>query len=119
MYAYDEQNGNKTLTIDNLSVQATDLTASKRSADIQNFYKIAMQTAEGDVVSYYAFDATPVSGTSYYRIKAIDAKGTFKCSNIGVGAKTEFTGYPNPLFGNTLNLQFANLNKGKYLAELF
>ncbi|MDB5256512.1 MAG: hypothetical protein JWM14_1207 [Chitinophagaceae bacterium] len=50
--------------------------------------------------SYWAYDASPIAGTSYYRIKQTDTDGTFMYSSIVVvsdeGLQTQINVFPNP-----------------------
>ena len=72
---------------------------------------------------YGWFDTKPVQGNNYYRIKVVDKTGEIKytrivkvnISKLGSGISV----YPNPVKGNLMNVQFVNLQKGKYNVILY
>ena len=72
---------------------------------------------------YSWFDTKPVAGNNYYRIKVVEKTGEIKYTrivkvNIGkVGSGISV--YPNPVKENLMNVQFANLLKGKYNVVLY
>jgi hypothetical protein len=73
--------------------------------------------------SYSWFDVNPINGANYYRIKAISLNGEVKYSSIVVvrlnNKVAQLTLYPNPVTGNTLQLQLTNMEKGNYNVTLF
>ena len=76
----------------------------------------------GSNQAYNWLDVNPANGINYYRIKSVDANGGFKFTSIvkvvlGKGAPS-FTISPNPVEGNTVNLQFANKPGGNYTIRL-
>ena len=76
----------------------------------------------GSNQAYNWLDVNPANGFNYYRIKSVDANGGFKFTSIvkvvlGKGASS-FTISPNPVEGNTVNLQFANKPGGNYTIRL-
>ncbi len=82
----------------------------ERSADGKNFSPVLTKKAQGNsssLVSYNAIDNSPLSGTSYYRLKMVDLDGTFEYSKL-VAVNAEGTlqvlAYPNPSQGNGINL---------------
>lgn len=88
----------------------------ERSENGRAFSPAATLEAKG-IGSYNWLDATPLKGTSYYRIKAVDKDGSAMYSTImkvSLEGKGEFTVSPNPVKGNKINLQLANLEKGTY-----
>lgn len=74
-------------------------------------------------VSYNWFDADPVNGTNFYRVKAIDRTGNTRHSDIVsvVAGKGEpgMAVYPNPVVGSTFKVDMNNLVKGMYLLNLY
>ncbi len=94
----------------------------ERSENGQLFTKIASVTAAGKA-SYSSFDATPLAGNNFYRIKAVLKSGSVKYSavvKVKLGNdKGDITLYPNPVTNKTVTLQLNNEPKGTYLVELF
>ncbi|MFM2358560.1 MAG: hypothetical protein RLY16_553, partial [Bacteroidota bacterium] len=98
----------------------------ERSADGRTFGSIGNVTATGNNVSrdldYTWLDATPLSGTSFYRVKSIGNAGEVKYTNIvrvQIGnVKPAYTISPNPVEGSTVNVQFKNQPKGRYNLNL-
>lgn len=72
---------------------------------------------------YGWFDMKPVAGNNYYRIKVVEKTGEIKYTRIvKVNISKAGSGisvYPNPVKGNKMNVQFANLPKGKYNVILY
>lgn len=73
--------------------------------------------------SYGWFDANPVQGNNYYRIKIVERTGAVKYTQIvkvtiGSGASSVSI-YPNPVKGTTMNVYFTNMSKGKYAVVLY
>jgi hypothetical protein len=96
----------------------------EKSADGTNFSKINTTASKpGTINTYNCFDQSPISGTNYYRIKTISLSGDVKYSKIVVvklsskGASLEV--YPNPVKGNSVQLQLSNWEKGNYSVTLF
>lgn len=89
----------------------------ERSTDGRTFTKVAEQTAANTDL-YNWLDASVANGTHFYRIRAVDQNGTFRYSSVvkvvvGSG-KAGITVSPNPLTGNFVNLQYSNMEAGKY-----
>lgn len=93
----------------------------ERSADGINFVKQNTTAAIGNSsfpVNYNWFDAAPLNGNNFYRIKAFDKTGLTKYSTVvkvtiqalpsGIVIK------PNPVSGSNLGLQMNNMDKGTY-----
>jgi hypothetical protein len=74
-------------------------------------------------LSYSYSDATATTGTVYYRVKAIDNVGTVSYSKIvslKLGAITaQFSVFPNPVSGNSFNLDLGKLSTGKYTVSIY
>jgi hypothetical protein len=93
----------------------------ERSADGKNFSALLTKKAQGNsvaLVSYQALDNSPVSGTSYYRLKMVDLDGTFEYSKM-VSVSNEgavwVRAYPNP--SNGREVQFQALNGDKLVLQ--
>jgi hypothetical protein len=96
----------------------------EKSANGTNFSKINTTASKsGTSNTYNFFDQSPISGANYYRIKTISLNGEVEYSKIVVvklnskGASLEV--YPNPLKGNSVQLQLSNWEKGNYSVTLF
>lgn len=88
----------------------------ERSADARQFTSIGRVTAAGNSSTekrYSLTDAAPMEGNNYYRLKLVDADGTFKYSNIILlkilGNKATISVFPNPTT-KTLNVLLGGLN---------
>lgn len=92
----------------------------ERSANGKDFSPISNVAAAGNT-SYSVFDATPIAGVNYYRIKATDKDASLKFSSVVavniLKNKAEIVVAPNPV-KNNFNLQFAGLEKGNYTVKL-
>ncbi len=96
----------------------------EKSANGTSFSKVNTTPAKaGTSNSYNYFDATPINGANYYRIKAISLNGDVKYSTIVVvrlGDKgTTLSVYPNPVKGNTVSIALNGLSKGNYTLSVF
>ena len=95
----------------------------QRSRDGVNFSAIAIAFAKGDQKNDYDYiDNHPYDGINYYRLKMIDADGTFSYSNIAVVRFGEVKSgvvviSPNPVKTN-INLQMTGLQQGTYKIEV-
>jgi hypothetical protein len=96
----------------------------EKSANGTNFSKINTTASKsGTSNTYNFFDQSPISGANYYRIKTISLNGEAEYSKIVMvklnskGASLEV--YPNPLKGNSVQLQLSNWEKGNYSVTLF
>jgi len=104
----------------------TEINADKyiveRSSNGVSFSTAATVFAAGQT-AYIAIDASPVPGVNYYRIKAFDKDGKSVYSSIVSinvsGGKNDLNVYPNPVRGSVLNVQFANMQKGKVSVSLY
>ncbi len=95
----------------------------EKSVDGKNFNKIGEEVAKNTATaSYSATDKDAVATTTYYRIKVISVDGTIAYSNIAkLNYNLQLTTYnlfPNPLIGNTLNVQLGNVVAGKYVVSI-
>lgn len=98
----------------------------EQSVNGQQFSKIATAQSQGNSTSaklYYAFHANPNLGNNYYRIRSVNKSGGVQYSaivKVNTGkSNNQITLYPNPVIGNTINVQFENIKKGKYSISFF
>lgn len=96
----------------------------ERSADGINFTSVG-EVAPRNVATetqYGFFDALPLSGTSFYRIRNNDIDGKSGLSNIvkiNLNKNIKTIGiYPNPVIGNRVSFQTSDLTKGTYNVEV-
>jgi hypothetical protein len=93
----------------------------EKSTDGRTFTTAGMVQAR-NAGTYKWYDAAPVSGNNYYRVKAVNVNGLAQFTSvakvyIGKGASA-ISVYPNPVKGEVLNLQFINLSKGTYTVSI-
>ena len=95
------------------------------SADGSNFTAIGTQLPlanNGNGSSYSYLDGHATSANNYYRIRGTSLNGLIQYTAIAkVGPLAETPGmnvYPNPITGNILNINFVNLQKGIYIANV-
>ena len=94
----------------------------ERSADGQQFNEIISRQNES-TTRYTATDPNPLSGTSYYRIKAYENTGalvlsqTVKVSKVRSAAAISIV--PNPVINREMNVQFQELPAGDYSVRVF
>jgi hypothetical protein len=98
----------------------------ERSADGRNFNMITSVSARsnnGSAVEYNAFDAQPLHGANFYRIKSVDNSGAIKYSSavrVNISKSDEiFSIYPNRIRGNVVALQMNDVAKGEYELRLY
>jgi hypothetical protein len=94
----------------------------ERAINSRDFAAVASVEAKGNS-SYSAFDASPVAGVNYYRIKVLDNDGSFKYSAVLTvnitKTKAEVVVAPNPVKNGQLNLQIGGLEKGTYSLRMY
>ena len=95
----------------------------ERAASTNNFTNIAKQQATGSN-AYIAMDDLPLTGTSFYRIKAIEKTGNVLYSMTvkvvkGKAGNAEIIVMPNPVKDKQLNIQLAGYEKGTYSLMLY
>ena len=79
----------------------------------------------GEWLQYALRDETPLSGTSYYRLRSVDFDGSFSLSELlpvtyADGADWDFLVYPNPNAGREVNISLRGITtEGAWTAELF
>ena len=93
----------------------------EKSANGTAFDKAGTVTANNSK-AYNWFDATPVNGSNFYRIKVINKDNSSSYSNVvnvKLGnTKGDIAVYPNPVKGSVINVQFNNQEKGTYNVQL-
>ena len=71
---------------------------------------------------YNWFDANPVRGDNFYRVKAYDQTGASRYSQVVkvrmVNVESGITVNPNPISGNAINIRFRNIEAGTYSIQL-
>ncbi len=95
----------------------------EKSIDGAQFMKLGPVTATGNTSNNYNwFDAAPASGSNYYRIRSLEKSGRAAYSQtvkVDMGkAATGINAYPNPITGNSFQLQMNNLPKGNYTIRI-
>lgn len=97
----------------------------ERSADGSQFLPIGDVDAR-NVTSeskYGYFDANPLPGISFYRLRNVDIDGKTGLSNIVrvnlSKSATDLRLYPNPTTNGTISYQSTNLPKGNYSVRIF
>ena len=93
----------------------------ERSANGKDFTSIAQQVPtsnQNDKADYNAFDANPVNGINYYRIKAVETTGKIvysKVLSVNLGKSNQgLKLYPNPVSGNQVTISLSNVKRGQY-----
>ena len=122
--AYEKQQGIqvdwKVYSEENISTYAVE-----RSANGSSFSSIGSVASRNgsSAVDYGFFDASPLAGISFYRIRSVSKEGKSGLSSIVRmnldKLTTGITLYPNPVINGILNLQTANLAKGTYTLHIF
>ncbi|MFT3907818.1 MAG: T9SS type A sorting domain-containing protein [Ferruginibacter sp.] len=100
----------------------------ERSGNGSSFYKInsgPVNAAYGGSGHYTFIDTNPLEGMNYYRIVSVSAQQIDKdYSNIvrvnmeKVKESASISIYPNPVTGNTINIQTNNIETGTYVLKL-
>lgn len=93
----------------------------ERSANGTNFTAISQQlpkSNQNDKASYTSFDAAPLTGVSYYRIKVAESNGKITYSRslrVEIGnTQKGFSVYPNPVVGGQFTISLTGLKQGQY-----
>ncbi len=122
--AYEKTTG---VQIDWTSYQEENLAdyVIERSANGSVFLAIGSVPAVGStsIIHYDFFDASPLPGINYYRIKPVDIDTRFSYSNIVKvnldKSNTSFSLYPNPVTGSVVSIQTSELRKGNYSVKIY
>ena len=100
----------------------------ERSSDGVNFEEIIKQAGAGNSnsrINYSNIDISPNVGYNYYKLSQTDFNGKKREFDVEVvyfdrnPQNIDLKIYPNPTNGRHLNLDFSNLNNGKYRIEIF
>ena len=94
----------------------------ERSADGLNFDPVGNVNAT-NISKYGYFDASPLPGISFYRLRSVDNDGRSGYSaivkiNLYKNDKS-ITVYPNPVTGGYVSLQGSDLARGNYAVKIF
>ena len=94
----------------------SDFFSVQRSIDLKEFVDLGKIKSAGESkqkLEYSFLDEAPLPGTNYYRLKQTDKDGASEFSKIiAVNVQnggSKFAIYPNPSDGNSINLQFDNI----------
>jgi hypothetical protein len=97
----------------------------ERSTNGSDYSAIGTQlpiSNQNDKADYSAFDANPVQGVNYYRIKAEETSGKIvysKVLSVSLGnASKGITIYPNPVRDNHITIKMSNLKRGQYTVRI-
>jgi len=121
--AYSKQNG--------VQIDWTNLTESnlvnyivERSVNGVDFIvinQVAPRSNTADKEMYSSFDASPVSGANFYRIKAIETDGKIiysKLLKVSIGTTVKgLSLFPNPVTNNIVTIGFSGA-KGQYIMRI-
>lgn len=99
----------------------------ERSANGIDYYPINQQAPKSnrdDKASYNHFDATPIDGANFYRIRVDEIGGKPVYSKIlrvdmGSTKAASFSLYPNPVQGRQLTVSLNGLRQGQYSLQVF
>jgi hypothetical protein len=98
----------------------------ERSSNGSSFAPVATVAAKGSAsgaTNYSWYDAAPLAGNNFYRIKAVNKDGSILYTSILrvnlSGNFGELVIAPNPVRSHTLNLQLSNFDKGVYSINVF
>jgi Secretion system C-terminal sorting domain len=97
------------------SEHSSDHFVVQRSTDLETFTDIAYRKAAGesrDLIQYSAIDESPLSGTSYYRLKQVDSNGLTNYSRPkSINMEDAFVRvYPNPADGKQFFVKVIDSN---------
>gem|GEM_PF-956715 len=95
----------------------------EHSTNGADFVGLTSLKATNTATANYSYvDAAAKEGNNYYRIKAVDNTGSISYSTVVIAtigkAKGSIGAYPNPIVGNTFNLQLSNLDAGNYTIRI-
>jgi len=88
-----------------------------------DFTELTSLKADNTATANYSYvDASAKEGNNYYRIKAVDNTGSISYSTVVIASigksKGTISTYPNPVVGNTFNLQLSNVEGGNYTIRI-
>lgn len=97
----------------------------ERSTNGRDFTAIAQQQATSnanDKADYLAFDAAPMAGVNYYRIRVEELGGKVTYTRIlSLNLKNNALSlqlYPNPVTGRQVTISLSNLKRGQYYVKV-
>jgi len=97
----------------------------ERSANGIDFYAVNTQLPRSnrdDKASYTFFDASPVNGANFYRVRVQEQSGKViysKILRVEMGStKYSFSLYPNPVTGKQLTVSLNGVKQGKYNVQI-
>ncbi len=118
--AYEKNNGVQ-IEWSNLTEKDVAGYTVERSANGSDFSAIGQQlptSNQNDRADYDAFDAAPLQGTNFYRIKAEETTGKIvysKVLTVNLGSASQgMRLYPNPVSGNQVTITLSNVRRGQY-----
>ncbi|MEO6732237.1 MAG: T9SS type A sorting domain-containing protein [Ferruginibacter sp.] len=106
-----------------INVQSYEIEKSVNGTDFSKVNSTAVTGLNSALNSYSWIDDNPINGNNFYRIKSVDRDGSnkysliIKVTTLKYGARS-ISIYPNPITGNTINLQFTNQPMGLYYVRL-
>jgi hypothetical protein len=94
------------------------------SLDGIHFENCFLTNARGSGSIYQWLHVQPAMGTHYYRVKCINADGTYRYSQIVMvklskDATPAFSIAPNPVQGHTLQLWYRQIRGGKFVGNIY
>jgi len=118
--AYEKNNGVQ-IEWSNMTEKDVANYAVERSSNGADFSVISQQlptSNQNDKADYIAFDANPLQGANYYRIKATETTGKIvysKILSVNLGSASQSLRlYPNPVKGNQVTISMSNVKRGQY-----
>jgi hypothetical protein len=108
-------------TANEVNVNRFEVETSLNGKDFNTVGTVSARNA-GATVTYSYVHPIRLNGTAFYRLKMIDKDGSFTYSSVAKlksASKGDFTIAPNPVKGNTVNLQVEGMTKGSYTVSVF
>jgi hypothetical protein len=91
---------------------------STNGRDFTEISRVNPKSNQNDKVDYIDFDASPVSGANFYRVRVDEISGKTiysKTLRVEVGVtKTGFSLYPNPVIGKSVTISLTGVRQGQY-----
>lgn len=91
---------------------------SSNGTDFTDITTLQPKSNQNDKASYSYFDATPLNGLSFYRIRVAEKSGKIIYSKIlraEMGdSRKGFTFYPNPVIGSQFTINLTGMRPGNY-----
>lgn len=120
------KNGGVQLEWSNLTERDVIRYEVERSANGIDFYPVNQQAPKSnrdDKASYDFFDAAPIDGANFYRIRVDEIGGKpvySKILRVEMGStKVGFSMYPNPVVGRQLTVSLSGLRQGQYSLDVY